>query len=117
MVVIRILVGALWLSLSAQAATAHSILTFDHAVPAVGGKVRKGSVRDIRLYFTAPSDSSEVEVRLRCSTGLIRLKIVASENRPMIVEQVKEGIPTGACYVSWKLTDDDWWNTYHFTAE
>jgi len=113
----RAVAGAVGACLSVSSAAAHSILYFDHAVPAVGSTVSKDSVREIALYFSESYDSAEFYIGLQCSGMPIRLTMVASENQPFVVAKTKGKVPAGTCYVSWRPKDESWENRYPFIAD
>lgn len=101
----------------AQSASAHSVLYFDHAIPAVGSTVDKKSVRYISLFFSEQYDSGDIDVKLANGSRTINTQIIHPADN-IVAAMVKERLPAGIYYVSWKDRhhQDDQWHTFKFEA-
>lgn len=109
--------GALLLaaSLLAEPATAHPILTFDHAIPAVGSTV--DTAYEIAIYFTANYDSDDIAVELHGQSGdRIPIRKIQTKDRPFVMASIDKPLKSGKYAVEWQAIhdQDDVVHTYHF---
>jgi len=123
----RILAGICRLSLvcgSSALSTpliAHSVIEFDHAVPAVGSVI-DSRVTTIELYFRTEYDTRDVSILVKNGRGAIPFHIIPAANTAVIVAKTKSALKAGRYYVSWKISDDhhddddEFWHQYSFTV-
>ncbi len=89
-----------------ESAFAHAFL--DHAVPAVGGKV-KGSPAEVRIWFTEKLEPAFSSIKVMDATGkeVDRKDLRAEVGNASILHVSLFPVPPGTYKVTWKATSVD----------
>jgi methionine-rich copper-binding protein CopC len=112
---LKLVVASFVASILAVPATAHPILTFDHAIPAVGSTI--DTAYEIAIYFTVNYDSDDIAIELHGQSGnRIPIQKIQTKDRPMVAATIDTPLKSGTYAVLWKATgdEDEVWHTYHF---
>jgi len=102
-------------SILVMPATAHPILTFDHAVPPVGSTI--DTAYEIVLYFTENYDSDDIAIELHGQSGnRIPIQKIQTKNQPVVMATIDKPLKSGKYAVEWQAIndEDDVIHTYSF---